>query len=159
MDYMFQTGFLGTRAPFFMDFVTIMVALLPLLVLGAISMAKVKKYKAHALSQTVIFVISVIVVGYFEYGVRLGGGFDAFMQESNTSHTYALWVLIFHIFIAVVSLIIWVKILITARKDSKNYKLPGQFSASHKKLGIYTFIGIFLTGFTGLWVYVLLFIY
>ena len=156
---MFQAGFLGTRAPFFMDFVTIMVALLPLLVLGAISMAKVKSYKAHALSQTLIFIISVIVVGYFEYGVRLGGGFEGFMKESNTSHTYALWVLIFHILIAVVSLIVWVKTLIKARKDSQNHKLPGQFSASHKKAGIYTFIGIFLTGFTGLWVYVLLFIY
>jgi len=156
---MFQSGFLGTRAPFFMDFVTIMVALLPLLVLGAISMAKVKSYKSHALSQTLIFIISVVVVGYFEYGVRLGGGFDAFMKESNTSHSYALWVLIFHILIAVVSLVVWVKTLITARKDSKRHKLPGQFSASHKKAGIYTFIGIFLTGFTGLWVYVLLFVY
>ena len=159
MDYMFQSGFLGTRAPFFMDFVTIMVALLPILVLGAIAMAKAKSYKAHAFTQSLIFVISVIVVGYFEYGIRLGGGFDAFMKDSNTSHSYALWVLIIHIIIAVVSLIVWVKTLIKARKDSKNSKLPGQFSSSHKKEGIYTFIGIFLTGFTGLWVYVLLFIY
>jgi len=159
MDYMFQSGFLGTRAPFFMDFVTIMVALLPLLVLGAISMAKRKSYKLHALSQTIIFIISVIVVGYFEFGVRLGGGFNAFMEGSNTSHTYALWVLIVHIIIAVVSLIIWVKILFSANKAKKNNQLPGSLSAEHKKAGIYTFIGIFLTGFTGLWVYVLLFVY
>ena len=156
---MFQSGFLGTRAPFFMDFVTIMVALLPLLVLGAISMAKVKSYKLHASSQTIIFIISVIVVGYFEFGVRLGGGFNAFMEGSNTSHTYALWVLIFHIIIAVVTLIIWIKILFSANKAKKNNQLPGSLSAKHKQAGIYTFIGIFLTGFTGLWVYVLLFVY
>ena len=85
MDYMFETGFLGTRAPFFMDFVMIMVALLPLLALVAISMAKVKAYKLHALSQSIIFIVSVIVVGYFEYGVRAGGGFEKFMEQSNTS--------------------------------------------------------------------------
>jgi len=32
MNYMFQPGFLGTRAPFFMDFVTLIVAFLPLLI-------------------------------------------------------------------------------------------------------------------------------
>jgi len=159
MDYMFQEGFLGTRAPFFMDFVTIIVALLPFLVLLAIGMAKRKSYKSHALTQTLIFIVSIIVVGYFEYGVRLGGGFKSFMEESHTAHNYALWVLIIHIIIATLSLIFWTKTLIKARKDSKKYKLPGQFSASHKTAGIYTFIGIFLTGFTGIWVYLLLFVY
>jgi len=159
MNYMFQEGFLGTRAPFFMDFVTIVVALLPFLVLVAINMAKRKSYKIHALTQTLIFIISVIVVGYFEYGVRLGGGFKSFMEESHTPHNYALWVLIIHIIIAVISLFLWTKTLLQARKSNKSHKLPGSFSASHKKAGIYTFIGIFLTGFTGIWVYLLLFVY
>jgi putative membrane protein len=158
MDYMFQAGFLGTRAPFFMDIVTLIVALLPLLILGAIAMAKAKAYKLHAITQIIIFIVSVIVVGYFEYGVRFGGGFDAFMQGSNTSHGYALWVLIVHIIIAVVTLGVWVSTLISAQKDSKRHKLPGQFSQTHKKAGIRTFIGIVLTSFTGIWVYVLLFV-
>ena len=159
MDYMFEAGFLGTRAPFFMDFVTLIVAFLPLLVLGAIAMAKKKAYKAHAFTQTIIFIVSVIVVGYFEYGVRLGGGFDAFMEESTVSHGYALWVLIIHILISVVTLGIWISTLISARKDQKSNKLPGQFSQAHKKAGIRTFVGIFLTAFTGIWVYLLLFVY
>ena len=156
---MFETGFLGTRAPFFMDFVMIMVALLPLLALAAISMAKVKNYKLHALSQTFIFVVSVIVVSYFEYGVRVVGGFEALMKDSNTTHSYALYVLIFHIIVAVVSLVIWVKTLWSARKATKNNSLPGKDSQKHKKAGQLTFIGIFLTAFTGIWVYVLLFVY
>lgn len=159
MNYMFQSGFLGTRAPFFMDFVTLIVALLPLLILGAIFLAKIKSYKLHALTQTLIFIVSVIVVGYFEYGVRLGGGFDAFMEKSTISHTYALWVLIIHIIIAVATLGIWTSTLISARKDSKRHKLPGQFSLTHKRAGIRTFVGIFLTSFTGIWVYLLLFVY
>jgi len=159
MDYMFETGFLGTRAPFFMDFVMIMVALLPLLTLAAIAMAKIKSYKLHALSQSIIFVVSLIVVGYFEYGVRAGGGFETFMEGSNTEHNYALYVLIFHISIALLTLIIWIKTLWSARKALKNNALPGTASLAHKRDGQITFIGIFLTAFTGIWVYVLLFIY
>jgi putative membrane protein len=159
MDYMFEAGFLGTRAPFFMDFVMIMVAFLPLLALGAISMAKVKEYKLHATAQSIIFVVSVIVVSYFEYGVRAGGGFDNFMKGSNTSHDYALWVLLFHIAVAVISLVIWVKTIWSARKAMRNNTLPGKDSLSHKKAGQLTFFGIFLTAFTGIWVYVLLFVY
>ena len=51
MEYMFQPGFLGTRAPFFMDFVTIIVTLLPLLVGFAILLAKKKMFKLHIASQ------------------------------------------------------------------------------------------------------------
>ncbi len=156
---MFESGFLGTRAPFFMDFVMIMVILLPLLTLGAIAMAKVKSYKLHALSQSIIFVVSVIVVSYFEYGVRAGGGFEKFMEGSNTSHNYALYVLLFHIAIALISLLIWVKTIWQARKAEKAGELPGRASLAHKKAGQLTFIGIFLTAFTGIWVYVLLFVY
>ncbi len=159
MDYMFQTGFLGTRAPFFMDFVTLIVTLLPLLVFGAILLAQKKSYKAHAFVQTLIFTVSVIVVGYFEYGVRVGGGFDAFMDGSRVSHNYALWVLIIHILISVVTLALWIKTLISARGEYKNQKLPGSNSAIHKKAGIRTFIAIALTSFTGIWVYLLLFVY
>ncbi len=159
MDYMFETGFLGTRAPFFMDFVMIMVALLPLLALGAIFLAKIKNYKLHGLSQSIIFIVSVIVVSYFEYGVRAGGGFEKFMEGSNTSHNYALYVLIFHIAVAVISLVIWSRTMWKARKDTKGGNLPGIASLAHKKAGQLTFIGIFMTAFTGIWVYVLLFIY
>ncbi|CAA6806968.1 MAG: Unknown protein [uncultured Sulfurovum sp.] len=159
MDYMFETGFLGTRAPYFMDFVMIMVALLPFLALAAIALAKIKSYKLHALSQSIIFVVSVIVVGYFEYGVRAGGGFEKFMEGSNTSHNYALYVLIFHIAVAVISLLVWIKTIWSARKAAKAGTLPGTASLAHKKAGQLTFLGIFLTAFTGIWVYILLFIY
>ncbi len=156
---MFQDGFLGTRAPFFMDFVMIMVALLPPLVMGAISMAKVKKYKLHALTQRIIFILSVIIVGYFEYGVRAGGGFEGFMQESNASYSYAFYVLIFHILVAVITLVLWVKTLWSARVNTKSSNLPGAYSKSHKKAGQLTFFGIFMTALTGIWVYILLFVY
>ena len=157
MNYMFQPGFLGTRAPFFMDFVMIVVALLPLLVAIAISFAKKKNYTSHAFAQQSIFIVAVIVVGYFEYGVRAGGGFNGFIEGSSVSHTYAFYVLIFHIIVAVIGFGIWANTLIHARKDSKNTTLPGLYSDSHKKAGKRAFLWIVLTSVTGIWVYILLF--
>lgn len=160
MDYMFEAGFLGTRAPFFMDFVTLIVALLPLLVGVAISFAKKQKYELHGIVQTLIFVISIIVVGYFEYGVRLGGGYEYFVQNTHVSHDYLFIVLMIHIFISVITLGIWASTIFHARKDSKRGGvLPGPHSMSHKKAGLRTFVGIVLTSLTGIWVYLLLFVF
>jgi len=151
MDYMFHQGFFGTRAPFFMDLVTMIVALLPLLVASAIYLAKTKRYKAHSYAQIAIFAFSVIVLGYFETGVRNVGGFESFMQDSGVSHNYALIVLIFHIAISVITLIIWSTQLFMAKKMLKVQK--------HRKLGLMTFTGVVMTSLTGIWVYFLMFVY
>jgi putative membrane protein len=157
MDYMFEAGFLGTRAPFFMDFVMIMVALLPLLILFAISFAKKRNYRLHAQTQSILYVVAVIVVGYFEYGVRAGGGYEGFVKGSSVSHDYAFYVLIFHIVVAIIGFVIWTQILIKARKDSRRNLLPGLSSYAHKQAGKRAFFWILLTAITGIWVYVLLF--
>jgi len=107
MNYMFEAGFLGTRAPFFMDFVTLIVALLPFLMMFIITLAIKKSYKAHAIGQIGLFIISIIVLMYFELGVRMGGGFEAFMEGSSVSHNYAFIVLVIHILISTATLLVW----------------------------------------------------
>ena len=159
MDYMFTEGFLGSRAPFFMDFVTLIVAILPLLVYSSILLVRKKLYKLHALTQNIIFIVSVIVVGYFEYGVRAGGGFNAFMQDSGVSHTYASAVLGVHILIATVTLFFWTTIIIKADYQFTKGLIPGEKSSNHKELASRTFMGIIFTSFSGIWVYLLLFVY
>lgn len=151
MEYMFHNGFLGTRAPIFMDMVTVIVALLPFLVAGAIYFAKIKKYKVHAFLQIFIFVFSVIVLAYFEYGVRIGGGFNYFIEGSSAPHDYVFAVLLFHIAISIVTLIIWTTTLVTI----KNLLLTNR----HKKMGKAIFMGVLFTSLTGIWVYMLLFVY
>ena len=157
MDYMFETGFLGTRAPFFMDFVMIMVALLPLLVMIAILFAKKKNYTAHAITQTILYIVAVVVVSYFEYGVRAGGGYKGFVEGSSVSHQYILYVLLFHIAIAVIGFVVWTHTLITARRDQRVGLLVAKHSSIHKKRGKRAFMWIVGTAITGVWVYVLLF--
>ena len=151
LDYMFHPGFFGTRAPFFMDLVTLIVSLLPLLVTIAITFARNKHYKAHAYTQTFIFAFSVIVLFYFEYGVRVAGGFNAFMQESSVSHNYAFFILIMHIIISVITLVIWTSTIFRVKKQLQN--------KIHKKAGFITFVGVIVTSFSGVWVYLLMFVY
>ncbi len=159
MDYIFQTGFLGTRAPLFMDIVSVIVAALPFLIYGAISLAKKGNYSAHESVQRLLFWISVIVVGFFEFGVRMEGGYKNLMEGSSVSHDYLLYVLIFHIIISVITLILWVKTLYFAKRSKKESTLPGLYSPTHKRDGQWTFIGIILTMLTGAWVYALLFVF
>lgn len=148
---MFEAGFLGTRAPLFMDIVTLIVSLLPFIVAFAISFAVKKHYRVHSYLQIIIFAFSVIVLAYFEYGVRVGGGFAAFMQESGVSYSYALIVLVAHIIIAVITVILWGTAIFRAKKLLQ--------SGMHRKMGLITFTGVVLTSLTGIWVYCLMFIY
>ena len=159
MDYMFEAGFLGTRSPFFMDFVTLLVAVLPLLVYGAILLAKKKMYKTHMFVQNIIFIVALVVVAYFEVGVRVGGGFDAFMEGSGVAYTYALIVLLLHILIAVVMLFYWGLAIINGNIDFKKGRLPGYASRSHKIVAYKAYLAIIFTSFSGIWVYLLLFVY
>lgn len=151
IGYMFEAGFFGTRAPIFMDVVTLIVSLLPFLVAIAISFARNKHYKIHSYIQIIIFAFSVIVLSYFEYGVRVGGGFSAFMKESGVSYDYALMVLVFHIFISVITVILWAIAIFGAKKLLQ--------LGVHRKMGLVVFGGVVLTSVTGIWVYFLMFIY
>ena len=151
MDYMFKVGFLGTRAPLFMDVVTLIVAVLPFLMMGIIVLAVKKRYKLHARLQWILFLVSVAVLTYFEIGVRVGGGFDSFMQGSSVAHKYAFIVLVFHIAISVSTLIVWLTTLVIAKKQLQLNK--------HKQAGKLTFLGVTLTSLTGVWVYLLMFVY
>jgi len=151
---MFETGFLGTRAPFFMDFVTVIVALLPFLVGGSIFLARQKSFKWHQITQIVILVVSVIVVGYFEYGVRIGGGFKEFVKDTSVSYSMALTILIVHIAIAVTTLYLWVEAIVKAQKQ-RIVETPPQYD--HKKAGKRVAMGIVATSLTGLLVYAILF--
>jgi putative membrane protein len=151
MDFMLQSGFLDTRAPLFMDIVTLIVSILPLLMLAIIYQARVKRYKLHALLQRVLFLISFGILVYFETGVRVIGGFDFFMKGSGVGHNYAFVVLVFHIAIAIATLIVWITTLIMVKKQLHLQK--------HKKAGKIVFLGVILTSLTGIWVYLLMFVY
>lgn len=151
LEFMNLPGFFGTRAPLFMDIVSLIVAFLPFLMLGIIFLAKREQYKLHAMLQGILYVVSVLVLTFFEIGVRFVGGFKSFMEGSQVGHDYAFIVLIFHIMVSVITLIIWTTTLLMAKKQLKLGK--------HKRAGWLTFIGVSATMLTGMWVYMILFVY
>ena len=159
MDYMFEKGFLGTNAPLFMDMVTLIVAFLPIIVYAAIIFAKKKMFKTHMILQNIIFLFSVVVIAYFELGVRVGGGFESFMSGSEVSYTYALVVLVLHIIIATMMLFYWSITIFTGNIHFVKGLIPGKMSSFHKRVAVKTFMGIIFTSFSGIWVYLLLFVY
>jgi putative membrane protein len=159
MEYMFAPGFLGTKAPFFMDFVTIVVALLPFLVWFGVILVRKRYYSLHAFYQITVYIVSILVVGWFEYGVRTGGGFNSFIEGNPRSPTLMLVVLIAHIIISTATTIYWGKTLWQAYRNYAAHDLPGGFTVPHKGRAKLALFGILLTSLTGIWVYLMLFVY
>jgi len=154
---MFESGFLGTSAPFYMDLVTLYFGVLPLLMGIAIFMAVQKRYELHYKMQLSIFIVTLLIVGVFEVGVRVSGGFSAFMEQSNANTTFMIIFLLVHILIAIATVVLYSILIYSAIKEYKLKSAP--IVKSHKKLGKLVFLGMSITSFMGVLIYYFLFIY
>jgi len=155
---MFETGFVGTKAPLFMDITTLIVVLLPFLLAGSVYFANKKNYKVHKLTQIALFVITILVLFFFEYGVRLDGGIKKYMTYSDIPKSFIFGFLAFHITIATGTVIVWARLIYLSVKAEMNGDLPGKFSAMHRHLAKITTIAIYMTAITGFGLYYILFI-
>lgn len=154
---MFEHGFLGTGAPIYLDIVTIYFAILPFLFFGGIAFAINKKYEMHYKFQLSTFILTLVMVVIFELGMRISGGFGKYMEDANIDETFMLGFLIFHILIALVSVVLWTILIYSAVKE---YKLKHEpIVKSHKKLGMVVYGGMSITSFTGILIYYFLFIH
>jgi putative membrane protein len=158
MEYMFQLGFLGTRAPLFMDIIVIVEGLLPFLIGLTIWFAIKNMYRLHRSLQIVLFLITMVSLVYFKYGMYRAGGFEFYMKGSSIDLTIAFYFLVFHIIIASTTLLLWFMTMKFASADTKRRALPGLYSSDHKKSGRRLAMGIVLTSITGIGVYYMLFI-
>jgi len=158
MEYMFSIGFLGTRAPLFMDLIVIIVGLLPFLIAFNIWFATNMMYKLHRFLNILLFWITITALVYFEYGMSVTGGFNFYIKDSSMDSTIAFYFLIFHVIVATITLVMWFFILRFANADHKRRALPGLYSREHKKSGKRLSFAIFLTSITGIGVYWMLFV-
>ena len=152
---MFETGFLGTRALWFMDVVTLWFGLLPFLMAAAIALATRKRYTAHRQAQTALFVVTLAMVLLFEVGVRFSGGFAAYAEQSGMAFSALVALLAVHILIAVAAVGLWAWLLVDALR---RFRLGGAVGVSHKRYGLAVFAGMSVTSFLGVMIYWLLFI-
>ena len=154
---MFEAGFLGTKALMYMDIITIYFGLLPFLMAGAIYMAVKKRYKLHYKMQLSIFVFTLIIVAIFEVGVRMSGGFSAFIQQSNANYSYMLIFLVIHVLIAILSVVLYSILIYSSTQQYVLKKEP--FATNHKRMGQVVFFGMTLTSIIGILIYYFLFMY
>ncbi len=155
---MFETGFLGTCAPFFMDMVTLYFAIMPFLVAYSIYLARQKKITLHIQSQIAIFALSMVMVVVFEIGVRVDGGFNAYMQESSFAYGGVLSYLILHILIALATVVAWGITIYSAMKAYREEGVTSPYFKAHRKRAKWVFLAIIITSIMGTLMYPVLFI-
>tara|TARA_B100001063_G_scaffold41173_1_gene34989 strand:+ start:7557 stop:8030 length:474 start_codon:yes stop_codon:yes gene_type:complete len=154
-----QIGFIGTRAPMYMDLVTIYFALLPLFLAFSIYYAVKKNYKKHFSSQAVLLFITLLVVIIFEIGIRISGGFVEYSKDTNISYNFMLIFLIIHIIIAIASISGWLYLFITSFKAYKKDKFKTIQNTKHKKIGKAIFLSLTISSYMGVCIYLFLFVF
>lgn len=153
----FEPGFMGTRAPMYLDIVGVFFFLLPFLLFFSIRFAVKGEIKKHFISQAVIFILTLVFVVIFEAGMRLSGGFQEYIKESPVSYTFFISFLIVHILVAIATFNLWSYQLITSVKAYRKGTLTGEVAQKHKKLARILVIGIFVTILQGVGIYYFLF--
>ncbi|WP_345988894.1 DUF420 domain-containing protein [Sulfurimonas sp. HSL1-2] len=153
---MFEAGFLGTRALWFMDVVTLWFAALPFLMGGAIYLAMRKREHAHKRAQTLLFAVTLAMVVLFEVGVRFTGGFVAYAEESGVEFSSLAVFLAVHVLIAVAAVAGWAWLLIDALRS---YGSSATVAATHKRNGLIVFGGMTVTSLMGVTIYGMLFMF
>ena len=154
---MFELGFLGTKALMYMDVITLYFGVLPFLMASAIYMAIKKRYKLHYKMQLSIYVLTLIVVAIFEIGVRISGGFSAFMEQSNANYSYMLIFLVIHVLVAILSVVLYSILIYSSTQQYIFKKEP--LASNHKKMGQVVFFGMSITSIMGILIYYFLFMY
>ena len=152
-------GFLGTKALFFMDIVTIYFALLPFLLALSIRFAIKKQYTLHFKSQFFLLAFTLLIVVIFEIGVRISGGFLEYAQHSALNYNFLLIFLIIHIIIALAAVAGWIYLIISSYKDFKNHVEGTPFMPKHKLIARSIFAALTLTSLMGVLIYLFLFIF
>lgn len=153
----FEPGFMGTRAPMYLDIVGVFFFLLPFLLFFSIRYAVKGEIKKHFISQTVIFVLTLIFVVIFETGMRLAGGFQEYIKASPVSYSFFITFLIVHVLVAIATFNLWSYQLISSVKAYRKGTLTGEKAKKHKKLARILIAGIFVTILQGVAIYYFLF--
>ena len=153
----FEPGFMGTRAPMYLDIVGVFFFLLPFLMFFSIRYAVKGDIKKHLYTQAGIFVFTLIFVVIFETGMRLQGGFQEYIKNSPVNYTFFITFLIIHVLVAIATFNLWSYQLISSVKGYRAGTLKVGTGQKHKKIAKILIIGIFVTIAQGVGIYYFLF--
>ena len=109
-------------------------------------------------AQFAIFIVTMVFIIIFEIGVRVVGGFGEFLKDSSVSTDYFITYLVLHILVALASVIGWIIMMIKSYSSYKEDKFNSPFFKTHRKYSKILFLGITLTAYSGIGIYVMLFL-
>jgi len=153
-----DAGFLGTRAPLYMDAVGLFFVLIPFLLAFSIRFARKKQFQSHYRAHIAVYTLTVVVVILFEVGVRLSGGFTEFIKQSPVNPTFFVTFLIVHIVIALVAIGAWTYQVAVSFKAYKHGQLTGKKAQHHRLIGKLIYAAMLITVLMGGGIYYFLFV-
>jgi len=153
VEYLFDIGFLGTNAPFYMDGIVVYLLLLPLLMFFSILLVTNRKYGLHRFTQTLLFVLTLSALVIFNYGIYITKNFNGLMIVNSIGEKQLFYLLVIEIVFSIFMLIMWLSLLLFSVADRRRKGLPGLYSVSHRKSGKRVFILILFPIVTSLYLY------
>jgi putative membrane protein len=150
-------GFLGTRASFMLDLVTLaMAVVLPVLLWSIYQVKYRRRYALHKRVQLTLGLVLLVTVLIFEADMRINGWRDRAAASSFIGGSGAVdWVAVslgVHLCFAVSSALLWVIVIAQALRKFPDPPAPGAHSAWHRRMGRAAAIDLALTAVTG-WVF------
>lgn len=145
---MFETGFLGTRAPLILDIIAIALAFV--LVLQGFSIYSVRKqrYRIHRATQLTVGITMGLLIVAFELQMRIYG-WRHLAEDSPFFDSFLYPSLLLHLIFAIPTFILWVLVIFGARKNFAVPPKPSKYSRIHKRLGRFTVFATIGTIFSG----------
>jgi hypothetical protein len=156
---MFNIGFLSEKAPLFMDIVSLYFFILPIIVISIHILLLKTNYPLYVKSQIGLFIATMLIVSFFEISIILESGFSTFLDTNSITYLYFISLLIFHIFIAIITIIGWIIMLIKNYDLYVKYKNNIIFKKKNLKYYRLLLLGIILTSYSGNIMYFILFIF
>ncbi len=155
---MFPPGFLGTRADFLTDLITVGYGVIPLVLYLSARRARRGEHRLHRAVQCGCLAALTVILILFETNIRMRGGSDALFVTSSFAATPLLRItLLVHLAIAVSTYLGWLGLTVISWRRFAT-SLPGSFSATHRRVGMAIIVGNIATAVTGAWLYMLGFV-
>jgi len=156
---MFPQGFLGTRADVLTDLITVGYGVIPLVLYLSALRARRGEHRLHRNIQCICLALLTVILILFETNIRLRGGSDALYLTSSFANTPLLrFSLIGHLAIAISTYVGWCGLTIASLRRFQR-TLPGDFGATHRRMGRLVIAGNVATAVTGMWIYLLGFVF
>jgi putative membrane protein len=153
-------GFLGTRASFMLDVVTLaMVAILPVLGWSIWQVRYRRRYALHKKVQLTLAIVLLVAVALFEADMRVNGWRDRAAASAYGGHDGSTdWVSVslgVHLCFAVSTAVLWAFVIVRALRNFSQPPVPGPHSRWHRTCGYCAATDLACTAVTG-WIFYLL---